>query len=192
MKAWCRMGDKSLVIPYSSGFFFWHWSNGNHVVVCCKFIGLALPHLYTCHSLANIIGLINPYTTVYFFSNIISFSNATSYKCNISVWNWPNTMDVMWALCKLMAWARYQSLAQSKLRLCSANHRPGYWSDLPWDWPSTAWAYSEQETENGAWYFSTNAAVVIGLSTHPCIFSCWMVHNENCLYLGLLLSTYIF
>ena len=33
--------------------------------------------------------------------------------------------------------------------LCSANHRPGYWSNLPCDWPSTAWAYSEQETENG-------------------------------------------
>ena len=23
------------------------------------------------------------------------------------------------------------------------------WSNLPCDWPSTAWAYSEQETENG-------------------------------------------
>ena len=45
--------------------------------------------------------------------------------------------------------ARFLSLAQSKLRLCSANHRPGYWSNLPCDWPSTAWAYSEQETENG-------------------------------------------
>ena len=39
--------------------------------------------------------------------------------------------------------------AWSKLRLCSANHRPGYWSNLPCDWPNTAWAYSEQETENG-------------------------------------------
>ena len=45
--------------------------------------------------------------------------------------------------------ARFLSLARSKLRLCSANHRPGYWSNLPCDWPSTAWAYSEQETENG-------------------------------------------
>ena len=45
--------------------------------------------------------------------------------------------------------ARSLSLARSKLRLCSANHRPGYWSNLPCDWPSTAWAYSEQETENG-------------------------------------------
>ena len=37
---------------------------------------------------------------------------------------------------------------QSKLRLCSANHRSGYWSNLPCDWLSTAWAYSEQESEN--------------------------------------------
>ena len=43
----------------------------------------------------------------------------------------------------------FLSLARSKLRLCSANHRPGYWSNLPCDWPSTAWAYSEQKTENG-------------------------------------------
>ena len=50
-------------------------------------------------------------------------------------------------------WTRFLSLAQSKLRLCSANNtnRPGYWSNLPCDWPSTAWAYSEQETENGPW-----------------------------------------
>ena len=30
--------------------------------------------------------------------------------------------------------ARFLSLAQSKLRLCLANHRPGYWSNLPCDW----------------------------------------------------------
>ena len=48
----------------------------------------------------------------------------------------------------LLPGPRFLSLAQSKLRLCSANHRPGHWSNLPCDWPSTAWAYSEQETEN--------------------------------------------
>ena len=37
--------------------------------------------------------------------------------------------------------AQFLSHAQSNLRLCSANHRPGYWSNLPCDWPSTAWAY---------------------------------------------------
>ena len=50
-------------------------------------------------------------------------------------------------------WARFLSLAWSKLRLCSANHRPGYWSNLPCDWSSTDWAYSEQETENGPWWY---------------------------------------
>ena len=45
--------------------------------------------------------------------------------------------------------AHFLSLAQTKLRLCWANHRPGYWGNLPCDWPSIAWAYSEQETENG-------------------------------------------
>ena len=49
----------------------------------------------------------------------------------------------------IVAWARFLSLARNKLRLCSANHRPGYWSNLPCDWQSPAWAYSEQETENG-------------------------------------------
>ena len=51
-----------------------------------------------------------------------------------------------------MYWAHFLSLARSKLRLCSANHRPGYWSNLPCDWPSTVWAYSEQGTENGPWW----------------------------------------
>ena len=54
------------------------------------------------------------------------------------------------------------SRAQSKLRLCSANHRTGYWSNLaqrtvyslwarsnlPCDWLSTVWAYSKPDTEN--------------------------------------------
>ena len=35
--------------------------------------------------------------------------------------------------------AHFLSLAQSKLRPCSANGRPGYWSNLPCDWLSTAW-----------------------------------------------------
>ena len=47
--------------------------------------------------------------------------------------------------------ARFLSLAGSKLRLCSANHRAGYFSNLACDWLSIDWAYSEQETENGPW-----------------------------------------
>ena len=45
--------------------------------------------------------------------------------------------------------AHFLSLAQSKLRLCSANHRTGYLSKLAYDWLSIVWAYSEQETKNG-------------------------------------------
>ena len=39
----------------------------------------------------------------------------------------------------------------NKFRLCSANHRAGYFSNLACDWLSIVWAYSEQETENGPW-----------------------------------------
>ena len=45
-------------------------------------------------------------------------------------------------------WARFLSLARSKVSLCSANHRPGYWSNPPGYWLSTAWAYFKQEREN--------------------------------------------
>ena len=45
------------------------------------------------------------------------------------------------------------SVAQSKLRLCSANHRAGYFSNLDCDWLSIVWVYCAQETENGPWIF---------------------------------------
>ena len=48
-------------------------------------------------------------------------------------------------------WVRFLSVARSKLRLCSANHRAGYFSNLTCDWLSIVWAYSKQETENGPW-----------------------------------------
>ena len=51
-------------------------------------------------------------------------------------------------------WTRagFLFLAWSKLRLCSANHRAGYFSNLACDWLSIVWAYSKQETENGPWW----------------------------------------
>ena len=52
----------------------------------------------------------------------------------------------------IFTWACFLSLTWSKLRLCSANHRAGYFSNLACDWVSIVWAYSEQETENGPWY----------------------------------------
>ena len=47
--------------------------------------------------------------------------------------------------------APFLSLSLSKLRLCSANHRAGYFSNLTCDWLSIVWAYSEQATENRPW-----------------------------------------
>ena len=45
-------------------------------------------------------------------------------------------------------WACFLSLARSKLRLCLANQRASYFSNLAWDWLSIVWTYSKQETEN--------------------------------------------
>ena len=70
----------------------------------------------------------------------------------------------------LSSGAHFLSLARSNLRLCSANHRPGYWSNLSCDWPSTAWAYSEQEIENG-----------VLLTLHI-----WQAFQQHCCHIGLL------
>ena len=51
----------------------------------------------------------------------------------------------------LMIRTHFLSLARSKLRLCSANHRTGYFSNLVCEWLSIISVYSEQETENGPW-----------------------------------------
>ena len=70
---------------------------------------------------------------------------------------WPNARQ---AITQIIQWwsrflmrpcgtrAHFLSLAPRKLRLCSANHRAGYLSNLACDWLSIVWAYSEQETEN--------------------------------------------
>ena len=67
-----------------------------------------------------------------FFSNTVA-----------SDWMTQNVYLVASRFCKILV--RFQSLAESKLRLCSANHKPGYWSNLPCDWLSTAWTYSEKQ-----------------------------------------------
>ena len=61
----------------------------------------------------------------------------------------------------------FPSLARSKLRLCLANHRAGYFSNLACDWLSIAWAYSEQETENGPWFCSYDAKPVYKTRAPP-------------------------
>ena len=67
-------------------------------------------------------------------------------------WHWLQTGMVLTYLwqSESHSWDHFLYLARSKLRLCSANHRPGYWSNLACDWPSTVWAYSEQETRKRA------------------------------------------
>ena len=61
---------------------------------------------------------------------------------------------------EMRRWARFLSLAWSELRLCGANHRAGYFSNLACDWLSIVWAYSEQETENGPWSMARNVTIV--------------------------------
>ena len=67
-----------------------------------------------------------------------------------------------------MTWARILFLARSKLRLCSANHRAGYFSNLSCDWLRTVWAYSEQETENGPRWILRRRIRYMVLITVPC------------------------
>ena len=64
---------------------------------------------------------------------------------------WLGSAGGLWLLHTKVSWARFLSIAWSKLRLCSANHRAGYFSNLACDWLSIVWAYSEQETEKGPW-----------------------------------------
>ena len=59
------------------------------------------------------------------------------------------TFPIMWWL---MTWARFLSLAWGKVRLCWANHRASYFSNLACDWLSIVWDYSEPETENRPWW----------------------------------------
>ena len=81
----------------------------------------------------------------------------------VGLWGINSDCSQVWAFISStpcgLTWARFLSLARSKLRLCSANHRPGYWSNLPCDWPSTDWAYSEKETENGPCICSEHWAI---------------------------------
>ena len=79
-------------------------------------------------------------------------------------------------------------------RFLSLDHRPGYWRNLPYDWPSTAWAYSEKETENRPWSLThapdTGTKKTIGSKWHGCrgrtIFICyskWSTYKREVVYL---------
>ena len=63
-------------------------------------------------------------------------------------------MDLAWpwnreSVVVLVTWDRILSLARIKLRLCSVNHRAGYFSNLVCDWLSTVRTYSRQKTKLG-------------------------------------------
>ena len=47
-----------------------------------------------------------------------------------------------------------------------------YWSNLACDWPSTAWAYSEQDTENGPCIHLSPATVPIRIYMSPTVSIC--------------------
>ena len=69
--------------------------------------------------------------------------------------------------CVVQAWACFLSLARSKLRLCSANHRAGYFSNLACDRLSIVWAYSKQETENWpCWIRVVSAQLALTVCCH--------------------------
>ena len=74
-------------------------------------------------------------------------------------------------------WARFLSLAWSKLRLWSANHRADYFSNLACDWLSIVWAYSEQETEKTGPV--KNYSTHRGRVTHICIGSLAIIGSDN-------------
>ena len=99
-------------------------------------------------------GTFSPMMICMFRSDISSISHtcSTTYQPKKSI-TLSCQVKYRWIVRKRVSLSlvHFLSLARSKLRLCSANHRPGYWSNLPCDWPSTALAYSEQETENGPW-----------------------------------------
>ena len=68
------------------------------------------------------------------------------HRCN-EIASWGNSV----VYCKHLPCARFMSLARSMLRLCLANHRSGYFSNLTCNWLSIVWAYFEQEKEIWPW-----------------------------------------
>ena len=141
----------------------WWWVNIVHVMAWCCLLA------DTRQMQAFLIFLAGPLNNWIIFYAVVS-------KCNILVYILGSEVlpkSALWVLmtCWYNTRARFLSLTQSKLRLCSANHRAGYFSNLACDWLSIVWAYSEQETENGP-----RTSVVTTLITLPCISCClWVI-----------------
>ena len=86
-----------------------------------------------------------------YLNNGISYTGKTTSlywiraQCNITKWPlliWIRVRITLDHSSCVVIWSRFLSLAWSKLRLCSANHR----ADC--DWLSIVRVYPEQETEN--------------------------------------------
>ena len=79
------------------------------------------------------------YATAHRAVKIISSSHTNNLRLPSNLWYRMHKIPKLKCLAVVFETrACFLSLAQSKLRLCSANHRPGYWSNLPCDWLSTA------------------------------------------------------
>ena len=80
-----------------------------------------------------------------------TMSNCVVYT--VRALQWPSVLGYLGNRGKAGAklWSRFLTLARSMLRLCSVNHRAGYFSNLACGWLNIVWAYSKQETENGPW-----------------------------------------
>ena len=85
--------------------------------------------------------------------------------------------------CNSINWACFLSLARSKLRLCSANHRTGYFSNLACDWLSIVWAYSQQETEIGPW---SDISLCLSINFMECLIAVQIMNFSSsirlCIY----------
>ena len=108
-------------------------SNGVSHWLAANPVGWAVPfHAVTCFNVVH--------RTLPYFRQISSIAEELAISAGI-----PQT------------WARFLSLARNKLRLSSANHWAGYFSNLACDWQSIVWAYSRQETGNGSWLIPVTA-----------------------------------
>ena len=85
-------------------------------------------------------------------SRVITRSDIAS--CIQNFWKYPRYPDPpdLFQYMFLSITVLFLSFAGSKLKLCSANHRPGYFSNLACHWLCIVGAYSEQQTENQPWW----------------------------------------
>ena len=107
---------------------------------------------YPCLYWHNIVGL------CYYKANILQIPHNKQHSMLV----------VAKSLVRLTSGPAFCLLLGSKLRLCSANHRAGCFSNLVCDWLSIVWAYSDQETENRPWsmHYMLTTMVVCQISCH--------------------------